>query len=196
MPIKAQNTEKKGFDAGVYDAVCYSVLDIGTQENKFGEKHQLVIGWKFLDHTYEDGNYVSYHQTYTLSMNEKAKLRELLSAWCPEEMKKPYDFDLVELLGKACKLILAPNANGTVQAKSAIPSNKTADVKTESFSFSDWDGGELPRFLTEDRNQWKRNRVVEAKEYEAIVAKNIEDSHNAKPKAQGEMIADTTEAPF
>ena len=196
MAIKAQNTEKKGFDAGVYDAVCYSVLDIGHQENKFGEKHQIVIGWKFLDYTYEDGNYVSYHQTYTLSMNEKAKLRELLSAWCPEEMKKPYDFNLEELLGKPCKLILAPNANGTINAKSAIPSNKSAEVKTESFSFNDYDGGELPSFPTEDRNQWKRTRITESKEYTQKIEYAMEQEHGVKKSEQTEMIEDKVEAPF
>lgn len=167
MPLQAPETQKKGFEAGVYDAVCYSVLDLGTQENKFGKKHQVCIGWKFIEYTYEDGNNVSYHQTFTLSMNEKAKLRELLSGWCLSGVKNPESFDFETLLGKPCKVILAPNANGNVSAKSVIEA-EIEDVPpftAEFFSFADWDGGDLPQFLTTDRNRWKRERIEQAEEF-------------------------------
>ena len=64
MPFTAPQPRKKGFDAGVYEAVCYCVLDLGVQEDKFGTAHKMLIGWKMLDYTYEDGNYVSYHQLF------------------------------------------------------------------------------------------------------------------------------------
>jgi hypothetical protein len=178
MPLTAPSSQKKGFEAGVYEAVCYSVIDIGTQENKFGTKHQVVIGWKFLEYTYEDGNNVSYHQTFTLSMNEKAKLRELLSGWCLQGVKNPEAFDLETLLGKPCKVILAPNANGTISAKSVIPSDNTdtPPIKTEFFSFGDYDGGDLPSVFTEDRNQWKRERIIASEEYTAIQDKLAENA--------------------
>tara|TARA_B100002019_G_scaffold111530_1_gene95936 strand:+ start:5030 stop:5602 length:573 start_codon:yes stop_codon:yes gene_type:complete len=182
MPLTAPQSTKKGFEAGVYDAICYSVLDIGTQENKFGTKHQIVIGWKFLEYTYEDGNNVSYHQTFTLSMNEKAKLREILQGWVLQGDKNPEAYDLSKLLGQGCKLILAPNANGTISAKSAIP-NKVEEgqsVVTEYFSFQDWDGGELPKFLTEDRNQWKRERIQASEEYSAQQEKNLDHSNDSR----------------
>ena len=167
MPLTAPRSEKKGFEAGVYDAVCYSVLDVGTQENKFGKKHQICIGWKFTQYTYEDGNNVSYHQTYTLSMNEKAKLRELLAGWCLGEVKNPEAFDFESLLGRPCKVILAPNTNGTIQAKTVMHADleDVPPFKAEFFSFGDWDGGDLPEFLMTDRNKWKRERIQEAEEY-------------------------------
>lgn len=180
MPLTAPSTKKKGFEAGVYDAVCYAVLDIGTQENKFGTKHQIVLGWKFLEYTYEDGNNVSYHQTFTLSMNEKAKLREILQGWVLQGEKNPEAYDLSKLLGKGCKLILAPNANGTISAKSAIPFETDHPVKTEYFSFEDWQGDELPKFLTEDRNQWKRERIQESAEYTAQQDTNANHAEDSK----------------
>lgn len=169
MPLTApQSNNKKGFEAGVYNAICYSVLDIGTHDGKFGKKHQICLGWKFYEFTYEDGNYVSYHQTYTLSLNQKAKLRELLQGWVLKDEKYPEAYDLQKLLGQQCKLILAPNANGTISAKNAISYTETEQIepiKPEFFSFADWDGGELPKFLLEDRNQWKRERIQQSEEY-------------------------------
>ena len=174
MGLTAPSSTRKGFEAGIYDAVCYSVLDIGTQENKFGKKHQIVLGWKFLEFTYEDGNPVSYHATYTLSMNEKARLREILAGWVLQGNKNPEAFDFQNLLGLGCKLILAPNSNGNITAKSAMPMEvkDNQKIETEFFSFEDYDGGELPSFLKTERNKWKLDRICDSEEYKGIVEKN------------------------
>lgn len=172
MPFNAPKTSRKGIEAGVYNALGYCVLDIGEQESKFGIQHKMVIGWKLLDKVYDDGNNHTYHQTFTVKMSPKSKLQEMLSGWFMGQ-----DIDWSEtcfstLINRGCQLVLAPNENGTVVVKTAMPydagSNSTVG---EFFSFSDWEAsgaGALPEFLNTERNSWKRNFIENSLTYKTI----------------------------
>jgi hypothetical protein len=180
MPLIAPKTEGKGFEAGIYEAICYCVIDMGTQEDKYGKKHKILLGWKFLNHTYSDGNPMSYHQTFTFSMNEKARLREIMVSWFVGQQVEWDTFDFQKLLGLGCKLILAPNANGNIVAKNAMPHDVSGSfAEKEYFAFGDWSGGQLPAFFNNDRNQWKLERVKASDEYkekmQATPAPVVED---------------------
>jgi hypothetical protein len=77
-------------ESGTYLAVCYRVLDLGTQETTYlGEKkqaHKILIGWELCEEMMpadEDGEIKPFtiNNRYTWSMSPKANLRKDLEAW-------------------------------------------------------------------------------------------------------------------
>lgn len=97
---------------GVHLGVCSRVWDLGEQEGFQGKlQHKVVIVWE-LDSRLTEGEYAGkrhiHMQTYTASLNEKARLRQDLEAWrgkafTPEELQ---GFDLEKLLGVMCQMNL------------------------------------------------------------------------------------------
>src|SRR6478735_3792609 len=73
--------------AGTFPAICYRILDLGTQHGSYKGKprvaHKILISWEIKDDeaVMEDGRPMSIHQNYTWSMNEKAALRKDLESW-------------------------------------------------------------------------------------------------------------------
>jgi len=103
--------EKNDFEltpAGTHVAVCYRVIDLGTQLIEFkGEtkkQHKIMIGWELPDELMADGRPFSVHKRYTLSSSTKAALRKDLEAWrgvpfTDEDFGK---FDIGAIIGKGC----------------------------------------------------------------------------------------------
>ena len=71
--------------AGSHLAVCYRIIDLGTQkvvfqnENKFLRK--VMVSWELPDEKMDDGRPFVISKRYTWSMHEKATLRKHLEAW-------------------------------------------------------------------------------------------------------------------
>jgi hypothetical protein len=114
MPIvKAES--KSGQDpvpAGVHHAVCYAVIDIGTQDPNnptFRPSRKTIIIWE-LPHetiTTPDGpkpRVISCE--YTCSIGKKATLRSVLESWRgrPFTAEELNGFDLKKIIGHNCQL--------------------------------------------------------------------------------------------
>jgi hypothetical protein len=107
---------------GQYVARCYRVVDMGTQtinSPMFGtsEKHQVMISWELIgqdDPKMEDGRPFSAHQTYTVSLHEKAKLRADLESWRGKKFttEELAGFDLGTIIGKYCMIQVVHSADG------------------------------------------------------------------------------------
>lgn len=120
---------------GSYGAVCYKIIDIGTQESTFNnetkKRHQVIIGWE-LSEKMKDGKPFSITKFYTLSLHEKATLRSHLEAW----LKRPLteadcaSFDPKSLLGKPFLVNVGLNKKGrsTVLGFASVP--KGVEVPT------------------------------------------------------------------
>lgn len=96
--------------AGLKNAVCSNVYDLGVQESSYGPKHQVVLLWE-LDELDSDGARHWVIKTYTASLNDKARLREDLETWrgkgfSAEELA---GFDLEAVLDKPCTLNIVHN---------------------------------------------------------------------------------------
>ena len=106
------NFEKKVLEAGAYPAVCDMVVDLGVQaspNSQYPAKRTVLLRFQIPSERVEitkDGETKDLpaviSRTLSLSLNEKATLRQLLQSWrgrafTPEELKK---FDLVNVLGK------------------------------------------------------------------------------------------------
>lgn len=125
---------------GVHRAVCYRLIDIGTQTNEYqGQtKHQrqVIIGWELADELMEDDQPFTISKFYTWSMHEKATLRKDLESWrgvpfTATDLGRDGTFKPENLLGAPCLLnvIHDQKSNGDVRAKIASISRlpKTMD---------------------------------------------------------------------
>jgi len=97
--------------AGPHPAVCYRVVDLGTQETAYqgqvSRKHQLLVTWElFCDERMADGRRFSIGKKYTWSTHKKATLRKDLEAWRGKPFAEtdfgPGGFDIKNILGAAC----------------------------------------------------------------------------------------------
>lgn len=145
MPIQLKQGGKD-FDpvpTGVHHAICYGVVDVGTQDNpnsKYGPKPQLLIMFELpferIDIP-ERGNLPrAISGFWTQSLGDKSNLRKLLESWrgkpfTPEQLQ---GFDPRNLIGINCQLnvIHQPKKSSGVFAKitSIIPLPKGTPSRT------------------------------------------------------------------
>lgn len=123
--------------AGTHTAICYGFIDLGTQPNEYqGETrmvHQVVLRWELVGELMEDGKPFSIGQFYTWSMNEKAKLRQHLEAWRnapfqPDDLGHNGKFNVKNLLGKPCTLVVIHNEKGNARVSSVGMKMKNVEV--------------------------------------------------------------------
>lgn len=98
---------------GVYSAVCVRLINMGMQETSYGLKHQVHLAFE-IDEKMGDHRPFLMMQNYTMSLNDKARLRLDLQAWrgrafSAEELK---GFDLKTVLGKPLQVSVVHSADG------------------------------------------------------------------------------------
>ena len=180
MPITARENSKPRelIPQGLQDAICYLVVDLGTQVGNYGPKRQVMIGWEFPDNRieYEDGSKPMVKTvTLTLSLHEKANLRKLAEGWrgakfTQDDLRK--GFDISKMLGVNCQIQILHETkdSGTTydNVAAVLPpkSGKPTVVNTENahlyFSFDD--GMEIPTGLYE----WIVEKIKNSDEYNNI----------------------------
>ncbi|MCW5615870.1 MAG: hypothetical protein KIT32_12175 [Rhodocyclaceae bacterium] len=97
---------------GTHLAVCYRVIDLGTQMVEWqGQKktqHKIMLSWELPNEVMESGEPFVISQRYTWSSSEKARLRQDLEAWRGKKFNDadfgPGGFDIKNIIGKACYL--------------------------------------------------------------------------------------------
>jgi hypothetical protein len=120
----------KDFDPvpeGSHLAVCDMFVDLGLQDTNFGTKHKIYLRWqipslrmKWEKDGVEHEGPMAIGSKFTLSLHEKATLRQILQSWrgkafSADELKK---FDVTTILGKPCLITVthAPKDGGGVYA--------------------------------------------------------------------------------
>lgn len=148
MPIIATAGSSKTFKpvpAGVHDAVCAFVVDLGYEYSELYQKEsrKILIMWE-VNEPMEDGRPFTIHKRYTLSLNEKAALRKDLEGWrglkfTDEQLK---GFDVEVLKGKQCQLHIIHNEkDGKTYAniQSVLPKGKNSPaVQVVSSEVPEW----------------------------------------------------------
>lgn len=109
--------------AGTHIAVCYRIIDLGTQAGSYAgkpnQKHKILVSWELPDEKMQDGRPFTVSQRYTWSMSEKAALRRDLESW----RGRPFTdadfgdggFNIKNILGVGCLLTIVhteKNAEG------------------------------------------------------------------------------------
>jgi hypothetical protein len=153
----SKQSQDKKFDnapAGTYGAVCYRVIDLGTQEviwegdKKFQRKVYIAFE---LDEKMEDGRPYVVGRKFTVSMHEKSGLRAFLKGWrgrdfTPEELM---GFNPQKLIGAPCMLSLVQNGDYVNIASAAKlpkgmvppkPVNPTVYLSLDEFDQKTYEG--------------------------------------------------------
>lgn len=108
MPIIARDNRKDFTPPpeGLHQAVCCDVVDIGLVNNQWGEQYKVEVRWQLEVKNPENNKRFMAVRRYTLSLNEKATLRQHLEAWrsrkfTPEELE---GFDLETVIEANCQV--------------------------------------------------------------------------------------------
>jgi hypothetical protein len=128
MSLLASDNGGKDFKrvpVGVFPARCFSVIDLGTQQQEFKGDIKLLrkvqIGWELYGEDEkgeplktDDGEPMSISKRYTLSLSEKSNLRPDLEAWRgrPFTVEELKGFDLEKLIGVPCYLNITHTERG------------------------------------------------------------------------------------
>lgn len=159
MKISASNNSKTTVEAGLYPAVCYSLIDIGTQENTYQDKtnyqRKAILKFELLDEFDSDEKRVVLSQIYNMSLSEMSKFRKHLKGW------RGRDFTEEELNCFEPKNILGGNVilNVIISDKGRAIIDGMARFKDEAvpaqreeeyFSFDNFsEGTSLPDYISE-----------------------------------------------
>lgn len=107
MPIIAKGSSGnfEPCPAGMYQAVCVDVIDLGLCETQWGEKHKVELRWQVTEKM-KDGKPFLVTQRYTLSLHEKSALRHDLQSWRGKEFTEAEleGFDLEKLVTVNCMI--------------------------------------------------------------------------------------------
>lgn len=117
---------------GAHIAICISVIDLGLQtvqwQGTIKELRKVMLTWEIPDETIQvDGEERPrvISKEYTLSLGDKAKLREHLEAWRGKKFSDDEldGFDLQNILGKPCLLQVLHNERGyaNISAVMSVP---------------------------------------------------------------------------
>lgn len=106
--------------AGNHMAICYRVIDLGTQDSSYmgqpKRQHKVLVSWELPDEKMADGRPFTISQRYTWSMSEKAALRKDLESWRGAAFREndfgAGGFDIQNIIGKACLLNIVHTTKG------------------------------------------------------------------------------------
>ena len=103
MPIVAKKNKQERSNApeGLWPAVCVDAIDMGTQETKFGPKHQVKIRWQLEERDPKTNKRFQVAKKFNLSLHEKSGLSLTLEAWRGKKFteKEREGFDVEKLIG-------------------------------------------------------------------------------------------------
>lgn len=182
LPEPNGNTDFTPPPEGTHLAVCYRVIDLGTQQSEYlGQtKHQrkVLVSWELPEEQFDtdDGpKPFTIHQRYTWSMSEKANLRHHLEAWRGKAFVEtdfgPGGFDIQNILGKACLVsIVHRESNGKVYANVGSVSKLTKSMTAPSSTTNEivylWlDGGEFSPATFDTLPDGLRETIMKSPEY-------------------------------
>lgn len=186
MPLIAKNKGGKNFEPVPEDqhiGRCVLIVDIGTQESSYGDKHQCIIGWELpqvlqvFDETKgEEPSMLS--KFFTISLNEKANLRLALESWRGKAFSDAEleGFDLEALAAAPCLLqvIHKTAQNGDVRAQinavSKLPKGLECPPQVTPTRVFTLDGGTQQDF--EGLPEWVQDQIKSSAEYGAWCQRN------------------------
>jgi hypothetical protein len=177
--------------AGMFPAICYRIIDLGTQPVSFqGEtknKHQVLISWELHDEdtTMADGRPMVIQKRYTLSMHEKAALRHMLEAW---RGKKFADaecalFDIENLLGQTCYISIVESENKGVTYSNIASVNKPpkgfeAPKQVNPSTFLGLTPSDFDKVVFDSLGEKLRLDIASSPQYKALMNGTARDSEN------------------
>lgn len=202
LMAKSSGTARTPAPAGTHVAVCFGLVDLGTQESNYEGKqtrrHQCWLWWELADEVTDEGKPVTVGGFYTISLHEKATLRKTLESWrgrsfTAEELN---GFHLVNVVGKPCMLsiIHEPKKDGGVREKitsvSAVPKSvKPAPAKGKTVTLS-LDEGEFERAVYDALPNFLKDMILKSDEGQRAVNGVMPRGTQSRADMPDEVTAD------
>ncbi len=177
---KPEETNFEKAPAGSHIAVCYRVIDLGTQtrtwEGSEKQVRELMLGWEIQGEAMESGERFAIHERYTFSSAKKANLRKVLESWrgqpFTDEDFADGGFDVSKLLGAPCMLtVIHKESNGKVYAnvQSVAKLMKGVEVKDlqQPKQYFCFDGAPDLSVFTNLPDYWK-DMIAASPEWKAL----------------------------
>ena len=181
-----QDFENELLPAGSHVAMCYAMIDLGTQETEFGgvksKKRIVRVVWELSDEkkVFDEARGeepLSAGKNFTLSMHEKATLRKFIENWRGKKYseKEAEAVDITVLLGVPCMLSISHGVNETsgkeyaqINSASLLPkSMPKPKLHNKSYFFS-LDEFEQTRY--DALPKWLQEKIALSDEYKALTA--------------------------
>jgi hypothetical protein len=189
--VLPKQNEFESVPAGSYGAVCYRVVDLGTQFSAFYKKasHKIMISWE-LDEKMKDGRPFSIHKRYTLSSGKNAALRKDLESWRGRAFTEEEfgSFDIGKLIGIGCMIGVSTRIQdgqtySDVSSIMKLPKGmETPKVENEKLYFS---LNEFNQDIYDKLSDGMKAVIAKSPEYQEIkggpsIEKNTPDGHEVE----------------
>lgn len=191
LPVPSEGGEFAPPPAGVFPAICYRFIDLGTQTTSFNNEtkhqHKVMLSWEITDpeERMEDGRPWTISQRYTWSMHEKSTLRKTLESWRGKAFEEadfgPGGFNVQKLIGAPCLMSLVRvDKDGktytNISAVTKMPKGMDAGTlanETIYFALEDYDSAVFSKL-----SESLQNIIKASPEYQAL----------GRPRASGEYV--------
>ena len=172
---------------GNHVAICYGVVDIGTQERQYRDgpkmERRVRIMWEIPEEQMSDGRPFAVNREYKLSGHEKSNLRKHLDSWrgkkfSDEDFEK---FDMKMLLGKGCMLQVVHNESGdrtyaNIETVGSLPKGMKVGETTNEHVYVSLDQEDYDPAAFDMLHEKTQEYIKESPEWQALNAdagKNI-----------------------
>ena len=211
-----KDISKGGFEPtpqGLYPAVCYSVVDVGTHDESWlGEpkqRHSMYLTWELPTLTIEVEGITkprAISKKFTKSLHKKAALRAFLESWrgrgWTENELKEKGFDMATLLGVNCQLNVVHTEyedQTYANVKTIVPLSKGMtryDVFNQTVIYDIQDGINIPEGVPD----WLKSKIMGSYEINMLGQRNDEWGDNEPPQEPPEGVmrepGDESNLPF
>lgn len=183
LTIQATAAPSREFEiapAGNHIAICYAMVDLGTQKVSYkGEEklqRKVYIGWELSNEQMSDGRPFMVSSQYTMSLHEKAILRRDLESWRgrPFTDDELMGFDLKNILGKPCmvNVVHATGGNGktyaNVRSVATLPKGMPAPEQVNQTMLFEFGDQGFDENVFNALPQWMQSKIMESTDYQSI----------------------------
>lgn len=197
--------------AGTHLAVCYRVIDLGTQQvdwqGETKQQHKLMLSWELPDEKMDDGRPFSISQRYTFSSHEKARFRQDLEAWRGAKFTEadlagpPNGFHVRKLLGVPCLLTVVHNVKqgktyANISAVTKIMKGMQAPPLVNEKVYFSLEPAEYSQDVFDKLSSGLRAVIEKSPEYQEIKRPRGEHVTDAPDERNPPALMDDSEVPF
>lgn len=194
--------------AGTHMAICYRVVDLGTQQVEWQGKqklqHKIMLTWELPDELMEDGRPFIVNQRYTFSSSEKSRLRQDLESWRGKKFTDadfgPGGFDVSKLIGVPCLIgVVHAHKDGKTYANISsivkLPKGMKAPAPINESVLLDL--AKFDRTVFEALSDGLRQAIMRSPEYHAAISgQPTEQIGDAPPPASEDDYGGSNDIPF
>lgn len=208
---KPNETEFQLVPEGTWPAICYRVIDLGTQKTSYQgqEKHQhkVLISWEICDDEtkMDDGRPFTIGQNYTWSMSEKANLRADLESWrgksFTDKEMGPGGFEINNVIGVGCLLSIVHTTKGektyaNIKSVMKLPKGMTVPAPVNDRNFVWLSKDEFIQANWDSLTDGLKAKIAASPEYQQMISGEPVSQDVPHPSQYGNGAFDDSEIPF